>query len=350
MMKSFLRLVGAGLLSVTLQVQALELRPDHPQQYQVRSGDTLWDISSRFLRDPWFWPELWQANPEIQNPHLIYPGDTLRLVYFDGRPGLSVERGGGERTLKFRPGDTVKLTPQARITPLDTVIPAIPLDHVRGFLVENRVLGLDELDEAPYVVAGDEEHIIMGGGDYLYVRGDWSEPHTAYGIYRQGVVYTDPDTNEFLGHGAEDVGVARYENHSDSVARFKLQSSNRDVRIGDRLLPTEERQINSTFHPKSPDIEVDGKIIHVFGGVRNVSQYNVVVLNRGEREGLAVGDVLAIYSQGEVVKDRVTNELIKIPDHRRGILMVFRTFEKVSYGLILRSSAPLKIGDSVKNP
>lgn len=350
MMKSFLRLVGAGLLSVTLQTQAVELKPGHPDQYQVRVGDTLWDISSTFLRDPWFWPELWHVNPQIENPHLIYPGDTVKLVYFDGQPGLTVERGQGQRTLKFKAGDTVKLTPQARITPLDTVIPAIPLEHIQSFLLDNRVLSQAELEDSPYVVAGDEEHIIMGGGDYAYARGDWSNAQRAYGVYRKGVAYTDPKTNEFLGFGADDIGIARYENHEEDIARFKVQSSNTDVRIGDRLLPTEERKVDSTFYPRAPAVDVDGSIIHVFSGVRNVSQYDVVVLDRGERDGMGIGDVLAIFSKGEIVKDRLTNERIKIPDHRRGILMVFRTFEKVSYGLILRASAPLAVGDSVKNP
>ncbi len=350
MMKSFLRLVSAALLGVILQTQAVELRPDHPDQYFVRPGDTLWDISSAFLRDPWLWPELWQANPHIENPHLIYPGDLIKLVYFDGKPGLTIERGQGHRTLKFRPGDTVKLTPKARISPLDTVIPAIPLEHIQSFLVDNRVLSKADLDGAPYIVAGDEDHIIMGGGDYAYARGDWSAPERAYGVYRPGTAYIDPETGELLGYGAEDIGIARFENAEDDIGRFKVQTSNKAVRIGDRLLTTEERRVDSVFYPKAPDGEIDGKIIHVFSGVRNVSQFDVVVLNRGEREGIKVGDVLAVYATGEIVKDRLTNERIKIPDHRRGILMVFRTFEKVAYGLILRTSAPLSVGDKVKNP
>jgi len=142
----------------------------------------------------------------------------------------------------------------------------------------------------------------------------------------------------------------RYENAEDDIARFKVQSSNEDIRIGDRLMPTEQRKVDSTFYPKSPDGDVEGQIIHVFSGVKNVSLYDVVVLNRGVREGLAVGDVLAVMSQGEVVKDQITKELLKLPDQRRGMLMVFRTFEKTSYGLILKSSAPLNVLDRVVNP
>lgn len=348
MIKSILKLAGAAVLGLSINAQAAELRPDHPDTYNVKKGDTLWDISSAFLRDPWLWPELWQVNPQIDNPHLIYPGDTIKLVYIDGKPAFEIQR--GNRTIKYNAGDTVKLTPQARITPLDTVIPAIPLEYIQPFLVDNRVLTLEELEAAPYILAGDEQHILMGAGDYAYARGDFSEPHRAYGIYRKGVIYIDPETEEILGTGAEEIGIARFENAEGEIGRLKLTTTNSDARINDRLLPTEERKVNSTFYPKAPEVEVDGQIIHVFSGVRNVSQWNVVVLNRGDRDGIEVGDVLAVFSKGETVKDRNTNERLKLPDQRRGILMVFRTFDKVSYGLILRSSAPLKVLDRVGNP
>lgn len=348
MIKSILKLVGASVLGLSISAQAAELRPGHPDSYHVKEGDTLWDISSTFLSDPWLWPELWHVNPQINNPHLIYPGDTVKLVYIDGQPAFEIQR--GAKTIKYKAGDTVKLTPQARITPLDTVIPAIPLEYIQPFLVNNRVLNVEELEAAPYILAGDEQHILMGTGDYIYARGDFSDPERAYGIYRQGTFYIDPETEEVLGTGAEDIGIARFENVEEDIARLKIQSSSSDARINDRLLPTEERKVDSTFYPKAPDTEVNGQIIHVFSGVRNVSQWNVVVINRGERDGMGIGDVLAIYSTGEVVKDTNTNERIKLPDQRRGIMMVFRTFEKVSYGLILRSSSPLKVLDSVRNP
>lgn len=348
MIKSILKLVGAGVLGLSIHAQAAELRPGHPDSYHVKEGDTLWDISSAFLQDPWLWPELWHVNPQIDNPHLIYPGDIIKLVYIDGEPAFQITR--GQKTIKYKAGDTVKLTPQARITPLDTVIPAIPLEYIQPFLVENRVLTLEELEAAPYIVAGDEQHILMGAGDYAYARGDFTDAQRAYGIYRKGIMYVDPQTEEVLGTGAVDIGIARLESVEDDIARLKVQSTSSDARIDDRLLPTEERKVNSTFYPKAPEQEVDGQIIHVFSGVRNVSQWNVVVINRGAREGIEVGDVLAIFTKGEVVKDRNTNERIKLPDHRRGIMMIFRTFDKVSYGLILRSSAPLKVLDAVRNP
>lgn len=348
MTKMLIKLIGAAALSLSLSAQAAELRSGHPQSYEVKKGDTLWGISGQFLEKPWLWPELWHVNPQIRNPHLIYPGDMIRLVYIDGKPSLQLQR--GNRTIKYRAGDTVKLTPQARITPLDTVIPAIPLEHIQPFLVDNRVLGLDELKKAPYIVAGDEGHILMGLGDYAYARGDFSNPQRAYGIYREGKAYKDPKTGEFLGVGAEDIAIARFENKENDIARLKVQSANKDARINDRLLATEERRVDSTFHPKAPAEDIEGQIIHVFGGVRNVSQWNVVVLNLGTRNKLQIGDVLAIFTKGEIVRDRNTKEMIKLPDQRRGVLMVFRTFEKVSYGLVLRSNAPMKVLDVVKNP
>ncbi len=348
MMKSFLRLLGSCLIGVAMQASAVELKPGHPDVYPVKEGDTLWNISSAFLNDPWLWPELWQVNPQIENPHLIYPGDLIKLVYIDGKPALTLER--GTRTITYKKGDTIKLTPQVRVENLASVIPAIPLEHIQSFLVNNRVLTKEEIENSPYILAGDEQHIVMGLGDYIYGRGDWSEPHQAYGIYRQGPAYVDPQTKEMLGIAALDMGMARFENADSDVARFKVTASREDMRPGDRLIPTEERKVDSVFYPKSPAGDVSGQIIHVFSGVRNVSQYDVVVLNLGDRDGISIGDVLAVYGKGEVVKDRVTKELVKLPDERRGILMVFRTFEKVSYGLILRAEAPLKVLDVVKNP
>ena len=346
MMKSFLRLVGGCLLVIATGVSAVELRPGHPDVYPVKEGDTLWDISSAFLKDPWLWPEPWHVNPQIKNPHLIDPGDLIKLVYIDGKPSLTIERG----PMVFKKGDTVKLTPQIRSEPLKSVIPAIPLELIQSFLVNNRVMTEEEIDSSPYILAGDESHIVMGLGDYLYARGDWENAHQAYGIYRKGPAYVDPETQEVLGFAALDKGMARMETVEGDIARMKVTDSKEDIRPKDRLIPTEERKVDSIFYPKSPDGEVNGEILHVFSGVRNVSQNDVVVINRGAREGMMIGDVLAVKTKGEVVKDRITGELVKLPDQRRGIMMIFRTFEKVSYGLILRSEAPLSVGDVVTNP
>jgi hypothetical protein len=320
----------------------------------VKKGDTLWGISETFLQDPWKWPEIWHANEQIENPHLIYPGDVIRLVYVGGKPKLTLDRpestGIEGNAVTQLPNGTVKLSPRPRISKLDSVIPAIPLDAVQSFLVENRVMTEAELDGAPYVVAGGDRRILLGAGDKLYVRGDVDTSQTAYGIYRKGISFKDPDTGEVLGWEAIQLGLSKLTDTEGEISTLRLLTTSKDIRVGDRLLPTVERQVDSVFYPKSPKVDVEGKIIHVFGGVRNVSQYNVVVINRGERETVAVGDVLAIYRRGEQVRDRITSELLQLPDERAGLMIVFRTFEKVSFGLVLKAQKTLKVLDIVKNP
>lgn len=358
--------MGAFLASV---VQAVELKEDHPDVYVVQKGDTLWGIAEKFLDEPWFWPELWQNNEGIANPHLIYPGDILKLTYVDGNPRLSVDRGGvssegavltedqssdassgsAPRTIKFRKGDTVKLTPEVISQPLDTVIPAIPLEKIQSFLRNHRVMMEDELEDAPYVLAGEEKHIIVGVGDNFYARGNWDDAKGTYGVYRKHVDFYDPNTKEFLGRSALEVGQAEFDYSEGDIANLELTMMREDVRINDKLLPTTEQRVDSVFYPKVPDQPVAGEIIHVFSGVRNVSQNDVVVVNLGE-DKVEVGDVLTVSVEGETIKDRKTGETLKLPDERRGILMVFRTFEKVAFGLIIRSTAPLTIGDTVSNP
>lgn len=333
------------------------LKQGHPQQYTVVKGDTLWGIAETFLEAPWLWPEIWQVNEQIKNPHLIYPGDVIRLIYVNGKPRLTMDRqndraaGDNDQAERTRLADgTIKLTPRVRTSDLESVIPAIPLDAVQSFLLNNRVVAKNVLDNAPYVIAGNEQHISMGAGDKLYARGRFPEGHSAYGIYRQGDVLMDPDTKEHLGVVAEEMGLAKSLDQEKDIHTLRLIRTRQEVNVGDRLLPTEEGKVDSVFYPKSPSVDIKGKIIQVFGGVRNVSQYNVVAINRGERDKLAVGDVLAIYRQGEQVRDDYTRELVQLPSERSGVLIVFKVFEKVSFGLILKAETTLKVLDEVKNP
>ena len=354
MWKSVPVLLGAALLTITAWAQStgnLEpyLRADHPDSYTVQKGDTLWDISGRFLQKPWQWPELWRANPQIENPHLIYPGDTVRLVYIDGQPALVVERGDGSRTYKASPSSDTKLSPQVRATPLESAIPAINLDAIQGFLVQNRIVTPAELDAAPYVIQGDSERLVLGGGDRLYVRGALPESES-YSFVRRGEMYRDPVTNETLGLEATYIGLGRVVASEGDISTFYVNSSREEVQIGDRVLPTEERKVDSTFFPSAPSQPIDGQLIAVFGGVTQVGQYDVVVIDRGEREGLVSGNVLAIYKRGALAKDRIARDTVRLPSERAGLLMVFRVFEKVSYGLVLATERPLAILDEVKNP
>lgn len=325
------------------------LRDDHPEVYTVVKGDTLWDISGRFLERPWLWPEVWRINPQIENPHLIYPGDRIALVWVDGQPQLRLERGDAGRTYRVSPSDTEKLEPQIRSTPLETAIPAIRLDAIQGFLVQNRVVEPGMLDTAPYVVQGESERIVLGAGDRLYVRGTLPDSES-FNIVRKGPLYVDPETNEVLGREATYIGLGQAVAQDADIATMLVNSTREEVQIGDRILPTEERRLESTFFPSGPSQEIDGQIISVFGGVTQVGQYDVVVLNRGEREGLVPGNVLAIYKRGALARDRVANETIRLPSERAGLLMVFRTFNKLSYGLVLETERPLAVFDQARNP
>lgn len=321
------------------------LRLDHPDRHVVVKGDTLWDISETFLRSPWLWPEIWHVNPQIANPHLIYPGDVISLVYIDGQPRLTLQRGPGDRT--------VKLSPEMRIEPIDTVIPAIPLDAIRPFLKNSRVTDQQTLDQAAYVISGHEGRIVSGGGDTMYARdgsGEQLAKYASYGVYRPGQSYVDPDTGELLGIEALEVGLGKVVAKDDDISTVRLNSAEKEILAKDRLLPTEEVKVIPTFFPSAPEGDVNGKIIAVLGGVSQLGPYDVVAINRGDRESIEVGNVMAIYHDSGMAMDRVKNELVQLPPERAGILMVFRTFEKMSYALVLKAQRPLAVGDTLKNP
>lgn len=328
------------------------LRGDHPDTYTVVRGDTLWDISGRFLTKPWVWPELWHANPQIENPNLIYPGDTIHLDYVEGRPRLSVERGNGDGGNgsggRYGPGSG-RVQPRVRESPLASAIPAIRLDKIEGFLVAHRVVDPAQFAAAPYVLAGDSRRIIIGAGDRFYSKGK-IEPNASYGIFRKGAVYVDPDTKEFLGLEATSIGTAQGIENTADIGTLIVSRSDEEVRRGDRLLTTEERRLESTFFPSAPKATVTGKIIAVSGGVSQVGQWAVVVLNRGTLQGLEVGHVLAVYQLGELARDITSGNSVQLPSERAGLLMIFRTFERLSYGLVLRTERPLAVGDEVRNP
>jgi nucleoid-associated protein YgaU len=340
---------GVATTTATAEDISQYLKPGHPDVYTVVKGDTLWDISGTFLSKPWLWPEVWQINPQVENPHLIYPGDEIALVYVDGQPRLHLRRGDPGRTLKLTPSDTVSLHPEIRSTPLESAIPTISLDAIQAFLVQNRVVSSQTLDAAPYVIQGDAERLVLGAGDRVYVRGELVDSDT-YNIVRKGPLYVDPETNEVLGREATYIGYGTATAQDEDIATMAVTRTSEEVQIGDRVLPTEELNVDSTFFPSAPAEKVRGEIISVLSGVSQVGQYDVVVLNRGEREGIEVGNVLAIYKRGAVARDRIANENVRLPSERAGILMVFRTFEKLSYGLVLGTERPLSVKDEIRNP
>ncbi|WP_027329812.1 LysM peptidoglycan-binding domain-containing protein [Marinimicrobium agarilyticum] len=344
MKKLMLGLLLAPLLAVWSWAEDAAFRSDHPDEYIVEKGDTLWDISNTFLNSPWLWPEIWHVNQQIENPHLIYPGDVIYLVYVDGEPRLTMDR-----PVKLAPG-TTKLSPSVRVLPEDEAISTIPLDRVNAFLSRSRIVTDEALEAAPYMLAGPEKRLIVAEGDYAYARGDIDEDVANYGVYRREEAYTDPVTGEYLGTHAMNIGTVNTGTVEGDITKVQVLRSREELRMGDRLLPSEERTIEPNFYPSAPDDEINGLIMAVEGGVSQVGKLDVIMVNKGEREGLLVGNVLAVYKRGETTRDPVTGESVTLPDERAGLVMVFRTFEKMSLALVLEAERPLAVNDKLLNP
>lgn len=350
--------------SPLLWAQAVEVNPDHPDQYIVQEGDTLWDISARFLVEPWRWPEIWQVNPQIENPHLIYPGDIVSLSYDGDTPVLTVQRGEGSDR-------TVRLSPSIRAEARDRAIHTIPIDAIRSFLTRPLIVGEDEMQDWPYVVSSYEQHLVMSPGIETYVRDlDPDQESTSYAIYRRGPAYvTRVDGKEVvLGYEAIYVGDAEITAFGDP-ATISLSNTVMEVMEGDRLLPRTEDEVYSRFIPSTPDQALEGSIISARNVLTEIGQYQVVVLDRGTAHGVVVGNVLGAYQQGEVVMDpyagtrksyddsalinylgrsKSRGEPVVLPETRSGVVMVFRTFDQVSYALVMEALRPLHIGNTVK--
>ena len=338
-----------------LAVEAVELNENHPQSYTVVKGDTLWDISGKFLKYPWHWPEIWSVNPQIENPHLIYPGDNLWLADCDGKPCLKLTRGS-------RNG---KLSPEMREIEFESAITTIPLSAIGPFLSKPRVVGDEVLGSAPYIVAGSEERLISGAGDKVYARDVDMGKGKHYNVFREGSVYKDPETAEILGFEAIYLADAWILKMGDP-ATVDLRTTSREVMIGDRLLEIDDTNFDLNFMPRQPTHEIDGVILSVFDGVSQVGQYQVVVLNRGARDNLEVGHVVSIWQTGDTVRDIILsgvqeedyfnlknrdhkNEVVTLPDENAGVAMIFKTYEKVSYAIVMKATRAIHIGDKISD-
>ncbi|MDN3521181.1 LysM peptidoglycan-binding domain-containing protein [Halomonas ramblicola] len=316
------------------------LRGDAPERYTVVRGDTLWDISGRFLRHPWQWPEVWQVNPQIDNPHLIYPGDVIYLYDCGGRPCLGLERGQGQ----------VRLSPEMRTIPHREAIEPIPLEAIRHFLRDYRIVDDPEaLDELAYVVGGDDRRLLSGEGDRLYARGEVPGGGRV-GFYRVGERFHAPVSGELLGLELEGVGQARRERQEDDIVVLEVTRSRQEVRNDDIVLPLESRELVTEFIPRAPDREVEGTILSVPGGVQFIGRLEVVALDRGRRDGLEPGHVLRVEQQGELVSDPRTDEVLRLPGEEAGLVLVFKPYEKMSYALVMRANRTLSVGDRVHSP
>lgn len=321
------------------------LRDGHPERYRVRKGDTLWDIAERFLQYPWLWPAIWHLNPEIRDPHLIYPDDVVSLAYIDGEPRLTVRS-------EDRIGETVRLSPGIREETVESAIPAIPLEAIRPFLTETRIVEDDILDSAPYILATADERVMSAARDVLYARGLGEVPLERYSIVRKGDLFVDPETSRVLGREARHIGEAVLVSGGDP-ATLRVVSSSREILAGDRLLPPADEGFQGAFVPGTPAVPVEGRIIAVLDGVTQIGQFSVVVLNRGKDHRLETGDVLAVYKAGAVVRDTIggrRGEAVRLPGERAGELIVFRVFDGMSLGLVMNATRAMHVQDAVRNP
>lgn len=341
----------------------LPLAANAPDSYTVKAGDTLWGISQTFLTQPWYWPELWYLNPQIQNPHLIYPGDVLSLVTVDGQPRLMVTaRGGGSGEVVARGGGE-RLSPQVRSEPLAQAITSIPYNVIAAFLGRPSVLSKEEVKSGPHLISVRDRHIVGSAGDEVYARGLGAAGEgVRYNIVHVDEPLHDPDNNDLLGYRGIYVGTGPVVTTGDP-AKLKLNESVREALPGDKLF-AETYQMNMDFVPHAPAGKVEGTIFAV-NGVFVAGRYQVVAINRGSKTGLEPGHVLAIYQAGETVNDvysdgRSANPMntpsnllkkkVKLPDERAGTVMVFKSYERMSYALIMDATHPISIGDRVRNP
>ena len=334
-----------------------ELAENAPDTYTVKRGDTLWHISGMFLKSPWRWPELWGMNLEqIHNPHLIYPGQLLVLEKIDGMARLKLG------TTIGNAGDTVKLSPSIRSESSESgAIASIPMNLIAPFLTDAMIFDADQLAAAPRIVSGEEGHVITSRGDTIYALGDLGKVRN-WQIFRAARPLVDPDTKQLLGYEARYVGSAErkqdgeYRPGADAgnlkvPSSFLVTSNREDVNVGDRLAPSQLRDF-APFVPHPPAPTMSGKIVSLYGDALSAGNNQIVALNRGAHDGIERGNVLALWHEGAVMRDKSVEkgETFKLPDERVGLLFVFRVFDRLSYALVLETTQPALPGDRFTAP
>jgi len=348
--------VAAPAEATIAQAQAVargskcDFLPDAPDKHVVVSGDTLWGISSKFLQNPWCWPQVWGMNKEeIRNPHWIYPG---QIVYFD-RPNQRLRLGNVSANGVVGGVPTVKLSPKSRVEGLGAnAIPAIPASAIEPFLSHPMIVEANALENTPRIVAAPESKVNMGQGEKAYVRGDL-DGGTSFQVFRPGVPLKDPDNGEIIGYEAAFVGtlkLAREPDANNDVYTFNVVNSKEEMSVGDRLLPVTPTPILS-YVPHPPEEEVRARVVSVYGGVSVAGQNQIITINRGKEHGLDLGTVLSLQRYGGVIADRTDgNRKIKLPNEQYGHVFIFRLFDHISYGLVMQVTDFVKVGDVAKSP
>jgi hypothetical protein len=314
------------------------LANDHPDTYVVQVGDTLWDIAETFLKDPWYWPEIWYINPDIVNPHLIYPGDILGLVYVEGRQMVAPIQ-----------ASSYRLSPEARETPLSEAVTSVSYDSIAAFLSTGAILEKSQIRNMPYLLATRGEHLVAAAGNSVYVRGLEDETvGQLLNVVHVGEPLIDPDGNRLVGYQGTLVATGTL-NRVGDPGTLALISSTMEAKEGDVLISTTV-DLPLNFYPRAPSTNINGQIIAVVGGVTQIGQYHVVIMNRGTGDGLAVGDVLTVFQKGPRVKDRVKGGSVRLPDEAAGTIMVFKLFDDIGYGLVMEATQAIHVEDYIRNP
>ena len=339
---------------------SVPLAPNAPDTYVVKKGDTLWDIAGVFLRYPWYWPEIWYVNPQVQNPHWIYPGDVLRLIYVDGKPRITVGTAG-----------EVRLSPQVRTDPLSQAIRTIPYDILMNFVRHPSLLTRKQVDEGPYVVGFRGRHIVGSSTNEIYVKGLGNPPAgTEYTIVHVGndlrSELRDPDDGDLLGYLGIYAATVRVitttdSKHEDPLTHVTVLNGGREIAQGDKVFPAGAKFGDDLVMSAPKDLKLNGQVLAVVDGLAVAGKYQVLAINRGKRDGLVPGNVVAIFARGVEVADYFSRgrdwttftanyDMVKLPDERSGTLLLFTVTERMSYGIIVESRQPVRIGDFIKHP
>ena len=360
------------LIAVSAPVGAdtVALNPKHPNRYTVVKGDTLWDISSRFLRDPWQWARVWTFNQQIKNPHLIYPGDVIVLTYVNGKPALTLlpeeklvpgptSAGQAPSAAPAQaeelppppvPLTTVKLEPKVRAEPLNEAIPTINPEAIRPFLTEPLVVSRSQMEKSGYVTEGMDNRVALGDQSEFYARGLGTHPASYYQIYRPAKPLIDPATGDLLGYQATYLGDAKLLQPGDP-SKLVVTRVTEEILPTDRLLPAPKHEPPLPYYyPHPPKNEVHGSIIWAYDALNQFGPMTVVAISLGADKGMEVGDVLRIMHHAGRHLDPVTHRYYNIPDEQEGLLMVFRVFDKVSYALVMSAERSIRMYDTVQTP
>ncbi len=355
------------LLGGPARADEVQLAPDHPDRYTVQKGDTLWDISTRFLKSPWQWPKIWKANDQIKNPHLIYPGDVVVLRYVNGQPELTVLRNEKmplaagapeEKPTADAPlpplaagstGRTEKLSPSLHVESLDAAIPTIPPNAILPFLTYPLAISENELEKAGYITTGLDDRIALGDGSEFYARGLKANNDEFFHIFRRGDKIKNPETGELLAYEAVYLGDARKLEPGDP-SKLVVTSVRQEIQKTDRLLSAPPRASLPYYYPSAPTKQVHGYIALAVNGVAEIGSLSVVAITLGKRDGMQEGHVLRVMRHAGEHRDPVTRDKYKLPEEESGLVMIFRVYDKVSYALVMRSTRPIHIRDAVVTP